>query len=146
MKKRGYYYHRVSLVFYKVSKKPEYPERNISVQRRKPLANRSFPSSPGPLYQNEVKCSALVMEMIFHSHANKTHFQKKGCALGLILKVRVFGTRTWPIQSAYGVEGRIWTQTTSVCAIALNTMQALLPLNVSLKFVHQQNQQSSGHC
>ena len=29
------------------------------------------------------------MEMIFHSHANKTHFHKKGCALGLILKVRV---------------------------------------------------------
>ena len=37
------------------------------------------------------------MEMIFHSHANKTHFHKKGCALGLILKVRVFGTRKWPI-------------------------------------------------
>ena len=34
------------------------------------------------------------MEMIFHSHANKTHFQKKGCALGLILKVRDFGTRS----------------------------------------------------
>ena len=33
------------------------------------------------------------MEMIFHCHANKTHFHKKGCALGLILKVRVFGTR-----------------------------------------------------
>ena len=32
------------------------------------------------------------MEMIFHSHANKTHFHKKGCALGLILEVRVFGT------------------------------------------------------
>ena len=30
-------------------------------------------------------------------HANKTHFHKKGCALGLILKVRVFGTRKWPI-------------------------------------------------
>ena len=29
------------------------------------------------------------MEMIFHSHANKTHFQKNGCALCLILKVRV---------------------------------------------------------
>ena len=28
------------------------------------------------------------MEMIFHSHANKTHFHKKDCALGLILKVR----------------------------------------------------------
>ena len=45
------------------------------------------------MYQNEVKCSAFV-EMIFHSHANKTHFHKKGCALGLILKVRVFETRS----------------------------------------------------
>ena len=35
-------------------------------------------------------CSAFDMEMTFHSHANKTHFHKKGCALGLILKVRVF--------------------------------------------------------
>ena len=40
----------------------------------------------------EVKCSAFDTEMIFHSHANKTHFHKKGCALGLILKVRIFGT------------------------------------------------------
>ena len=50
---------------------------------------RPFPSSPGPLYQNEVKCSAFDMEKVFHSYANKTHSQKKGCALGLILKVRV---------------------------------------------------------
>ena len=35
--------------------------------------------------------------MILHSQANKTHFHKKGCALGLILKVRVFGIRQWPI-------------------------------------------------
>ena len=62
--------------------------------------NRPFPSSPEPLYQNEVKCSAFDMEMIFHSHANKTHLQKEVCALGLILKVRVFGTRKWPIQPA----------------------------------------------
>ena len=40
--------------------------------------------------------SAFDMEMIFHSHANKTHFHKEGCALGLILKVRVFGTWKWP--------------------------------------------------
>ena len=60
-------------------------------------SNRPFPSSPGPLFQNEVQCSALDMEMIFHSHANKTHFNQKGCALGLILKVRVFETRKWPI-------------------------------------------------
>ena len=50
-----------------------------------------------PLYQNKVKCSAFDMEMIFHSHANKTHFHKKGCALGLSLKVRVFGTWKWPV-------------------------------------------------
>ena len=50
-----------------------------------------------PLYQNEVKCSAFEMERIFHSHANQTNFPKKGCALGLTLKVRVFGTRKWPI-------------------------------------------------
>ena len=38
------------------------------------------------------------MEIIFHSHANKTHFHKQGCACGLILKVKVLGTQTWPIE------------------------------------------------
>ena len=37
------------------------------------------------------------MKMMFHSRANKTHFHKKGCALRLILKVRVFGTQKWPL-------------------------------------------------
>ena len=60
--------------------------------------SRPFLSSPGPLYQNEVKRSAFDMKMIFHSHANKTCFHKKGCALGLILKVRVFGTRKSPVR------------------------------------------------
>ena len=35
------------------------------------VTNRPFPSYPGPLYQDEVKCSAFDKEMIFHSHANK---------------------------------------------------------------------------
>ena len=52
-----------------------------------------------PLFQNEGRCQAFNMEMIFHSHANKTHFHKKGCAPSLILKVRVFGTRKWPSYS-----------------------------------------------
>ena len=60
------------------------------------MLSRPFLSSPEPLYQNEVKCSAFDMG-IFYSHANKTHFHKKGCALGLILKGRVFGDRKWPI-------------------------------------------------
>ena len=55
--------------------------------------NGPFPSSLGPLFQNEGRCSAFDMEIIFHSHANKTHFHKKGCAPSLILKVRVLGTR-----------------------------------------------------
>ena len=47
------------------------------------------------------------MEIIFHFRANKTHFHKKGCALGLILNVTVFGTWTWPIQLLVKIEGRI---------------------------------------
>ena len=40
-----------------------------------------------------IKKLGLVLSLrygnVFHSHANKTHFHYKGCALGLILKVRV---------------------------------------------------------
>ena len=50
------------------------------------------------LCQNEFRCSDFEMEITFHSHANKTHFHKKGCAPSLILKLRVFGTRKWPIE------------------------------------------------
>ena len=45
------------------------------------------------------------MKRIFHSHANKTHFHKKGCTLGLILKVSVFGTREWPIRYLINEKG-----------------------------------------
>ena len=41
------------------------------------------------------------MEIIFHSHANKTRFHKKGCAPSLILKVRGIGTRKWPINFSF---------------------------------------------
>ena len=66
------------------------------------MENRPSPGSPEPLYQNEVKCSVFYMEMGFYSHVSKTHFHKKDCALGLILKVRVFGTRKWPIFQGSG--------------------------------------------
>ena len=75
-------------------------------------ANRPFPSSPGPLFQNEGRCLAFDMEIIFHSHANKTHFHKKGCAPRLILKVKVFGTRKWPIKGTtprnFEQQGKCW--------------------------------------
>ena len=38
--------------------------------------NRPFPSSPGSLFQKKGRCSAFDMEIIFHFHANKTHFHK----------------------------------------------------------------------
>ena len=60
------------------------------------LTSQRFNVVKGPLFQNEGRCSAFDMEIIFHSHANKTHFHKKGCAPSLILKARVFGTRKWP--------------------------------------------------
>ena len=50
------------------------------------MENRPFPSPPGPPYQNEVKCSAFDMEMIFYSHASKTRFHKKGVHLASFWK------------------------------------------------------------
>ena len=41
---------------------------------------------------------AIDMRMIVHSHANKNHVHNKGFVLRLVLKVRVFGTRKWPIR------------------------------------------------
>ena len=61
------------------------------------LNNRPFPSSKKSHLQGEAKCEAIDMKMIFNYDANKTHFHNKGFALSLVLKVRVFGTRKWPI-------------------------------------------------
>ena len=59
--------------------------------------NRPFPSSKKSHFQSEAKCEAIDMKMIFNYDANKTHFHDKGFALSLVLKVRFFGTRKWPI-------------------------------------------------
>ena len=56
-----------------------------------------FPNCSKPLFQSEAKCEATDMKMIFHSHANKTHLYKKGFALSVVLKVRVFATQKWHI-------------------------------------------------
>ena len=69
------------------------------------FTNRPFASSPGPLFQNAGRCSAFDVEMIFLSHANRTHFHKKDCAPSLIFKVRVFVTRKWPIKDLLAVVG-----------------------------------------
>ena len=79
-------------------------ERNFNAVSHKPTRapiqfNRPFPSSKKSHFQNEAKCEAIDMKMIFNYYANKTHFHNKGFALSLGLKVRFFGTRKWPIQS-----------------------------------------------
>ena len=37
----------------------------------------------------EAKCEAIDTIMIFYSHANKTHFHKKGVALYLVLELGI---------------------------------------------------------
>ena len=53
---------------------------------------RPFLSCSTPLFESKAKCKDD-----FHSHANKTHFHKKGFALIDNLKVRIFGTPKWSI-------------------------------------------------
>ena len=43
------------------------------------------------------KKTRLSAQPLLWNHANKPHFHKKGCALGLVLKVKVFGSRKWLI-------------------------------------------------
>ena len=61
--------------------------------------NRPLPSSPGPLYQNEVKSSAFDMEMIFFSLASKTHFHRKGLCTWPHFESEGF----WDLEVAYSV-------------------------------------------
>ena len=63
------------------------------------MADRPFPSSKIYHFQSKAKCEAIDMKMIFNYDANKTHFHNKGFELNLVLKVRFFGTRKWPIFS-----------------------------------------------
>ena len=72
------------------------PNQGLSLSPRGP--NRPFPSSIKSHFQSEAKCEAIDMKMSFNYDANKTHFHNKGFALSLVLKVRFFGTRKWPIE------------------------------------------------
>ena len=60
-------------------------------------------SCPKALFQSEAKCNAITMKRICYSHEKETHFYKKGFALSLVSKVRVFATQKWPTPSAEGL-------------------------------------------
>ena len=92
------------------------------------LNNRPFPSSIKSHFQSEAKCEAIDMKMSFNYDANKTHFHNKGFALSLVLKVRFFGTRKWPIMARSAflplyllLEGNRWETETWSCSISTPT-------------------------
>jgi len=54
---------------------------------------------PENLFQSEAESAKpFIRKELFCSHANETNFHKKGFSLSFTLKVRVFGTRIWPIK------------------------------------------------
>ena len=61
-------------------------------------SNRPFPSSKKSHFQNEAKCETFVVKMSFICIIIENHFHINGFALSLVLKVRFFGTRKWPIR------------------------------------------------
>ena len=75
------------------------------------IRNMPFPRCRKLLFQNEAKCKTFLVKMIFYYLANKAHFHKKGFALSLVSRVRVFGTRKWSIPAylqAPAVPKRVW--------------------------------------
>ena len=66
------------------------------------LAVSEFPR--GLCIETRSSAQPLTDENDIHSHANKTHYHKKGCALGLTLKVRTFGTRSGLLSTFSGFE------------------------------------------
>ena len=78
---------------------------------------------------NEARRKTFLVKMFFlYYHANKTNFHKKGFALGLVLRVRVFGTRKWPINFGEmrvpeGGGGRlIFTDTCTVAVLLIDLL------------------------
>ena len=129
------------LFIHNISSKHDHETTASLLRKRRRTGHFRVP--PGPLFQNEGRCSAFDMEIIFHSHANKTHFHKKGCAPSLILKVRVFGPRKWPILLVFHLVSRnwwyfLWFQSNSwFQAIYKHHLRKLPKFIVELNFVTQ---------
>ena len=66
--------------------------RIIKIETSVISKNWPFPSSPGLCIITRLSAQPSIWQWFF-IRMKKTHFHKKGCTLGLILKVRVFGTR-----------------------------------------------------
>ena len=62
------------------------PHNEPTLVPKRKTGSRSFPSCLVPLFQSECWWTVFHVKVSFHSHANKTNFQKKGCTPGLALK------------------------------------------------------------
>ena len=81
----------------RISKKQICTCSTLSDQQKIKQAISEFPW-PGLCFKTKVDAQPLIWKSFFLSHANRTHFTRKVVHLAsLILKVRVFGTRKWPI-------------------------------------------------
>lgn len=70
---------------------------------RAPLVacNMPFPSWPKP-FKASLSAKPLIWKRFFYFNESKMHFHKNGFfARSLILKVRAFGTRKWPIRICF---------------------------------------------
>ena len=70
--------------------------------------NKAISEFPRASVSRQTKCEAIDMNMIFYSHANKTHFHYKWFSLSLIIKMRFlkFGNRV-PEKVANGSMNKI---------------------------------------
>ena len=69
----------------------------------------------------------------WYSHANKIQIHKKGFALSLVLKVRVFVTQKWPIAGKEEKFGQQCTKSTAakrLCMLRVKHFPSCLSLNV----------------
>ena len=80
----------------KRSRKSLHPQLVPILPRVSEVGNKPFPSSLGLCIKRRLSSQPLIWKC-FSFSCKKTNFHKKGCALDLLLKVRVFGTRKWPI-------------------------------------------------
>ena len=65
--------------------------------------NWPLPSSKNPQFQNEAKCTTVLVKTRLISMRIKNHFHIKGWALKLVLIQRPGGTRKWPIANGWYV-------------------------------------------
>ena len=90
-------------------------EKKIETQR---LVGH-FRVLPSRCIKTRLSAQPLIWKWFFILVQIKIIFTKKGCALGLILKVRVFWTRKWPIDMAEMAYNSFYTTTWEISAIWL---------------------------